>query len=244
MLQKRRAQLKAQKLEEKRAKKAADKARREAAAARVDEDVDSDDSDEMEVDEEGASKKEEGADGEGVKDDKATKDEKVEKVVKEGAAADAANEEKSDESSDGDDDDSDSDAEEEETCELPPVANNIQGHENGVRPNRYRFKNLKNPDGSDKDPSELRIQAKITADTQALRDVSTGTQLLLHERFPDDVQIAKVKGHYIFSIEAIGQISAQACFSRALAHLSEKCRITCEVLRRKMEAEKAAGPIH
>ncbi len=126
-----------------------------------------------------------------------------------------------------------------EGCRLTRVENNVNGRYNGVAARKYRVKNYEaDGEGSTStSATEPRVVARITSDEQALRDVSTGTQLLLHERFPDDVQIAKVKGHYIFTVESIGQLSAPALFSRALAHLSEKCRITCEVLRKKMAAE-------
>lgn len=51
------------------------------------------------------------------------------------------------------------------------------------------------------------------------------------EHFPDKVVLQKVKNHFIFRIESIGQIKPEELFERALQELLRKCAHGVDVLR-------------
>ena len=48
---------------------------------------------------------------------------------------------------------------------------------------------------------------------------------------PDHVKLQKVKDHFIFRIESIGQIPAAELFERALSELSKKCATAVHLLK-------------
>lgn len=64
------------------------------------------------------------------------------------------------------------------------------------------------------------------------RDCLHSRECLDPERgVPGKVKLQMVKDHFIFRIEAIGQIPAEELFERALGELATKCRTAVDMLR-------------
>ncbi len=61
------------------------------------------------------------------------------------------------------------------------------------------------------------------------RDCTTCRECIEH--FPQKVNLQKVKDHFIFRVESIGQIPPEDLFQRALTQLAEKCKMAADVLQ-------------